>query len=504
MLIKPEKFIISVAFLVLFPTLSETKNIQFKLAVRVLDEQSAGTTLNKADFSLLVNGRSTPIIDVVRKEKSLDKKPDLGRDFILSFHLTEYGKHVENGISYLITEVLDTSDSLIILSPINIYKIQVSPNKGQMIKTIRGLLENDSEEFRKQIKSNENQFLNRFNSLKVLLGETDLLDSREIAQSRYVQVSQFLSSFPKEYENFKTIFLMPNINHYQQAFDSIEIGEKEIWWIHFQQKEVHQVLSGLKDVSKRIKDYIAKEAQAHAQTLQSGLSYLETQTRISDSFPERHLLNTVVSHNANYNVIFFRSEENKEAESGYSAYSDLETILERITRAGGGIAVNTTDSEQGMLKIDKHVDSYYELIYDWNGQIEEKRFQVLVKNSQVDLSYIENLSEERIESLVNFLSRQKVSIDNISISKYDLAFVIKNFDSQEKENFGLLKIRVQLYNPQGHLAYNVENILRASKNEVNISLTFGTEYRGRYRLVLTACDLIANRLTTVTKPITIE
>ena len=501
---KFEKFVFLIAFLSVFSLPTGAKNIQLKLPVRVLNGQNQISALQKSDFALSINGNPTPIIDVFKKEKSLQLKPDLGRDFILSFHLTEYGKHVESGISYLITEILDTTDSLYILSPLNVYKMQVSPNKGKLIKTIQKLLENDSKEFRKQKKSTENQMFNRLNSLKMVLSEKSFSENRDLSQRQYIQVSQFLSSFPKEFVNFKNIFLLPNISHYQQTIESIETGEKEIWWIHFQQKEVLKILSGLKDISKRIKNYISNEAQAHAQTLQSGLSYLETQTRISDTFPDRHLLNTVVGHNINYNVIFFRSAENKEAESEYSAFSGLETIFERISHAGGGLTVNTTDSEQGIKTIEEHVDSYYELIYDWNGQIEEKQFQVQVKNRKLDLSYIEIFPEERIESLVQFLSKKKVSIENISINKNTLFFVIKAFDHEKKENFGLLKIRVQLFNPQDHITYNAENTMRASKDEVEISLRFGPEYQGQHRLVVTACDLIANRLATETRSITIK
>jgi len=460
--------------------------------------------LTKKDFALYVNGKLTPIFDVLNKEKSLHIKPDLGRDFILSFHLTEYGKHVENGISYLVTEILDTTDSLYILSPLNVYQMQVSPNKGKLIENIQELLRKDSTEFKKHKISAENQMFNRFNSLKMILSGDSFADNRNLSQRQYKQVSQFLHSFPTEFINFKNIFLLPNISHYQQTIESIETGEKEAWWIHFQQKEVFKVLSGLKDITRKIKVYIASESQAQAQTLQRGLSYLETQTRISDTFPDKNLLKTVLDFDLNYNVIFFRSTENKDVESEYSAFSDLETILRRISQTSGGLTVDSTDSEQGIKEIEKHVDIYYELIYEWNGKIEEKQIQVQVKNKKMDLSYSKNFPKERIDSMIQFLSREKVRIENISFSKNKLAFVIRSFDHEKKENFGLLKIRIKLLDKQGRITYNTENTVRASKNEVRISLPFGPEFRGKYQLLLTACDLIANCQATQTRAVTIK
>lgn len=483
---------------------AEVKNIRLKLPVRVLSPQDKTIQLTKNDFALSVNGKLTPIFDVLKKKKSLHIKPDLGRDFILSFHLTEYGKHVEKGISYLVTEILDTTDSLYILSPFNVYQMQVSPNKGKLIEDIQELLRKDSTEFKKFKISAENKIFNRFNSLKIILRGDSFAGSRNLSQLQYKQVSQFLHSFPTEFINFKNIFLLPNISNYQQTIESIETGEKETWWIHFQQKEVFKVLSRLKDIITNIKAYISNESQAHARTLQSGLSYLEAQTRISDTFPDKKLLKTVLNFDLNYNVIFFRSTENKDAESEYTAFSDLETILRRISQISGGLTVDTPDSEQGIKEIEKHVDIYYDLIYDWNGKIEEKQIQVQVKNKKMDLSYGKDFPKERINSLIQFLSREKVRIENISFSKNKLAFVIRSFDHQKKENFGLLKIRIKLLDKQGRVTYNAENTLRASKNEVRISLPFGPEYRGQYQLLLTACDLIANCQATESRTVTIR
>jgi len=178
--------------------------------------------------------------------------------------------------------------------------------------------------------------------------------------------------------------------------------------------------------------------------------------------------------------------------------------LRRISQISGGLTVDTPDSEQGIKEIEKHVDIYYDLIYEWNGKIEEKQIQVQVKNKKMDLSYSKDFPKERINSLIQFLSTEKVRIENISLNKNKLAFVIRSFDHKKKENFGLLKIRIKLLDKQGRVTYSAENTLRASKDEVNISLPFGPEYRGQYQLLLTACDLIANRQATESRTVTIR
>ena len=158
------------------------------------------------------------------------------------------------------------------------------------------------------------------------------------------------------------------------------------------------------------------------------------------------MLITVISPSANTNrsasfCIFFRSTENKDVESEYSAFSDLETILRRISQTSGGLTVDSTDSEQGIKEIEKHVDIYYELIYEWNGKIEEKQIQVQVKNKKMDLSYSKNFPKERIDSLIQFLSREKVRIEQALqlrhdfppalLAKVPLLLYLRNFENAE-------------------------------------------------------------------------
>ena len=102
---------------------SRANEIHFRLPVRVFKEGQKSIELKKDDFNLFINDSRREIIDLRKRKRSLGVKPDLGRDFFFSFYLTEYGRNVEDGISYLITEILDPSDSLYILSPRKFYKI---------------------------------------------------------------------------------------------------------------------------------------------------------------------------------------------------------------------------------------------------------------------------------------------------------------------------------------------------------------------------------------------
>jgi len=65
--------------------------IQFHLPVRITAETATYESPETGDFQLVINGAARDILAVKRKRKSLVLKPDLGREFILSFRLSKYG-----------------------------------------------------------------------------------------------------------------------------------------------------------------------------------------------------------------------------------------------------------------------------------------------------------------------------------------------------------------------------------------------------------------------------
>jgi hypothetical protein len=474
---------------------SIANEIHFRLPVRVFEPEEKSIALKKDDFNLFINDSQREIIDSRKRIKSLGIKPDLGRDFIFSFYLTEYGRNVEDGISYLITEILDTSDSLYILSPGKFYKIKVSKNKERMRMTLEELLRKDCKEFKKDRISAENKLINKINALKRNFSADLFGVNRNFNQRRYVKTSHFLNSFPDEFLDFKNRYLFPDVSNYQQVIEPLVMREGERWWIHFQQNETLELFPKLKEVIKQINSYINDEEdpnQTLAQVLKRNLSRLEKHMLISNSFPAARLLNTFVGNDISYNVVFFKSSKNKKPNVEYSALSGLEDILKEISSASGGKTVKSVNSEQGVKEIEKHLDQYYEIIYNWDGKIEGKKIHVSVDKRKINLSYNDNIRKEKVRSSVRFFSKEKHKINIVSIDNNILTFYISSFESEKAGKYGLLKIRVELFDEQNVNIHKNENTLRASKEKVTISIPIPAKLRGEFRLAITVCDLIAN------------
>lgn len=108
-------------FGMLFPA---TNKERFSLPIRVIENTQKSADLNRNDINLLVNGIPRQVTHLIKQERSLTQRPDLGRHIILSFHNIKVTRPIKNAISYFFSEILDPKDSLILLSPNKAYRIR--------------------------------------------------------------------------------------------------------------------------------------------------------------------------------------------------------------------------------------------------------------------------------------------------------------------------------------------------------------------------------------------
>jgi len=488
-------FILSLILLIAPSVSADSKNIQLKLPVRLSHGGSNVPQLGKDDFRLTINGISRNILSVSAKKKSLSQIPDLGRNFYLSFHLTEYNENVENGLSYFISEVLTSSDSLMISTPCKAYRMNVSTNKEKLKRSIESFLLTDSKIFKDERASAEKRLSNQVNSLR------RTLTTETTGVTQYKKIVQFLNTFPSGLSNFKNQYLLPQSELSQQILSTRGESEAENWWIHFQQKESLSFFSRLKDVVLRMNQFIRNEEvnnQGLGMVLSRGLANLEEQIMISDTLPVDQFAHTFLENNTSYSVIFFRSVRTKGLQEEYAVWSDLVAKLEQLSRTTGGRTINATDSLQGILELGKHQDAYYEIDFLWNGKNEEKKIQVEIPPGNPALSYCTRISAEKLSSRVQYLATPKVDIDRVSLNKHVLNFRIHSFVLDNSDNIGLLKIRLEIWDEAGtEIKHRAENTLRASKKDIHISLPLEPILKGPHTLRITACDLIANRITNI-------
>jgi len=467
--------------------------IRFHLPLRITTETAAYEPPETGDFQLVINGTSKDILAVKRKRKSLVLKPDLGREFILSFRLSKYGSAVEKELAYFITEILDTSDSLYLLTPGRLYRLDVSANKGSLQRQIRDLLEKDCRIFMNERMISEASLRSHLEGLNSVFLSDDPQDV-----GAYKKTSLFLNVFPGEFIRHQNLFLLPDPKRYEQVLGQFGSGEGERWWIHFEQHQDAGLYQKIQAIIKDIDRYISLLGlgqQNLALVLKTGLTRLENILTLPDSFPSAELVEVLAANEVNYSVVFIKNDGVQESNFAQAPFLNLEALYGEVAKAGGGAAVNAGADEQGLTKIVNHVDEYYELAFGWDGRIEDIRIQVLFKGRADGLRYAGRLTKAQVDSRVQFFSREKVRIDDVSVSAGRLSFVVDDFERKKEKDYGLLKIRVLLLDDRNQSVYHEENTLRATKEKVCVSLPFPEELKGTFQLSITAFDLVANQLT---------
>jgi hypothetical protein len=489
-------------FFISSSTIHAADEIKLHVPFRVADKLYRFKPLTKTDIKLMINGQPGEIVDLVEKEKSISSTPDLGRSFILSFHINEYSKKIADAVSCFATDVLIYSDMLFIVTPLSIYRVTVSRNKLKLIRNIEELVKRDCQSFNKKKIQAEKNLENMMSNLKSIYVNPYIA-------SFYMATSNFLKRYPSEFMNYNHRYLLPDIGKYKKVNEFLGVREGERWCIHFQQREMYSLLFKTKQFFRRLKQVYAQVISMRS-PITSYFSMFERELARLDSYPARTLLDIFLEGNINYNCIFFGSISERRINEGQITSPYLEKILKDTALASGGKAVETTNPLAGVRDIVRHQDHYYEAVFDFDGKIEEKHMQIILKGSRSKPSFREKFTKKELQSIIHYLSTEKVMIKDFTSAGRTITFIITSFELQERdeeplEPFGILRVRIQLHNPEGERVYTSERILRTheskdeliDENTVRITNLFPAQHKGKFLVIISITDLIRNSFTSV-------
>ncbi|NIM14096.1 MAG: hypothetical protein GTO45_18795 [Candidatus Aminicenantes bacterium] len=506
-------FLLFVVFAVLAVSLAlpsnqnKTKTLQLHLTVRVPEEKPEDVELKKQDFRLTINGQPREILEVVENTASINQPPGFpGRNFIVSLHMTEYGKPIEEAISFFISDILTSNDSLILLTPLQVYNITVSTNKGRMIREIIHLVKKDCDSYKKKLNAAKKNLEFEIKRMRRLFRGG--VDDKAFITS-YKRISMFLATFPKEFLNFRNRFLFPDLNKYCQILDFLGNREGQRWWIHFQQGDFFSIIFDIKEVIRRIEAYCSHSSLASHAFLHN-LHLLEKLLDPGDSFPREQLFNAFTSANVRYNAVLWTIRKTETTDSESHTISHLRGILNAISRNTGGKTVQAIDPNQGIKEIAEYRDHYYHLVYDFDGHIKEKKVQVIIlpEDRKLTLSYKKIFSHDEMQTLIQYLSAGKISITGVSLKqtgdKQVVMFSVQSIAFNKEKKFGLVRVRIELCDDQGNPVFRTENTLRSSKPTITISVPIPGKYTGNVKLSIHAYDLMANRLALYEEQVKME
>ncbi|MCP5052037.1 MAG: hypothetical protein GY940_33015, partial [bacterium] len=234
------------------------------------------------------------------------------------------------------------------------------------------------------------------------------------------------------------------------------------------------------------------------QSFSTHLNQLEKQLQLAGSFPDRQLIEILTAGDTRFNAILVGNQKGSTGgEAG--VISRLGGILNHIARDTGGKSVHTVSPERGMQELVNHKDHFYRLVYRFDNKMEDKSTRVTGNGKTFKFLYNYTVKKDRLQNRVQYLNGKRVTVSGVSVKENILRFSIGSITFHNSEAFGLVKVRVQLLDNTGASVYRSENTLRSTKHDVTISLPLPPNTQRASKLVIHACDLVANQLESFTK-----
>ncbi len=468
----------------------------FKLPVRVISQsEPVGEylkDLNKNDFELRINGEKKPVLEFFKKKRSIASIPK-ERQFVLSLDAVDYGKPLVDAVSHFVHQILTPSDQLLIRSPIHTYRINTESGKEEVLQYIKTILEKDM----KQWKENKAASLDNLNKLIENLEKK--LDTKT---GGIRSVLFFINHYANEWRKFDKGYLLANLEQYSDITSLLAQKSGEKWLIHFQERDLIPMLARYQKIANRIKEYLSslsKGYQDKVPLIRNTLDKIEQSMLFSEDFPMEALLNILLGVNINYNVIFFSTQDQK-IDSGDSVSPGYERILKDISRITGGISITAahTNLVKDLEAITQHVDFYYELVFTFAGEPEDKNIEINVTPGS-SVFFKKKFRKEELKWLMDWV-KEEIGLSGFALAGHQLSFTISGFKMNPLKDAngqpvptGIIKVEIRLIDNKSATVYETGNTLKTIDKSFHVSLELPSEFSGYFKLSITALDLAANQ-----------
>ena len=479
---------------------------RLRIPVRILDPTGQRSSHQKQDFQLLINEKEREIIRFEYCEKSMGVIPELKRHFVLSFQIQEFKTATISRITYIITELLNPGDRLILVSPLKIYQFNVPENKEKLLGTCNSLLAQDFHQYHQKRNSARKQLFNRIRKLKAVYQRP------ESFKGPFVISINFLSAYPAEFKTYKNQYLIPNPSLFQKVSDILISSEGEKWWVHLHDHETYGIFFQTIEIVNEINRYVSNtnwRNQGMPTTITTKLNQFKQHLSLKNTFPQKQIQNSLLKGNMSLCFLIFSPTRDVAAHTSSVVMSDLESVWKKISRVSGGIILNASNPAQEMARLKNHVDSYYEIDFKFHGRIEPKTISLLsLSRNPIETAYPDRFSALEVKTLIELHSIKKVTVSDFSRDRNRLDFRIHSFQinpmRESNRFYGLLNVIISLADSNNTIVHSSNKILRASNENPEISLSLPEHLTGRHLLKIRIIDLLANRQTCFTREIDLD
>jgi hypothetical protein len=272
-----------------------------------------------------------------------------------------------------------------------------------------------------------------------------------------------------------------------------EQGEK--WLIGFMEREIIPTIADYKKRARQIRDtaaLLSGSDNASATRMYTGLNMIDKLMLISEGLPMQKITDALLKENISYNAVLFKNQK-KSTTMGDSISPDYEGIFKNFSKLTGGVTVINSNLKEGLDVIRKNSCVYYDLIYKFDGKLEDKDIKVNLSNPNANAYYKQSFAKSEIEKMIE----PKITLADFSLRQHILKFSISDFKkgAPDSKDQGIIRILVELIDQQDTVVFKTQNTLKSDKKSFSISLKIPPNHKDRFKVRISAFDLISRRST---------
>jgi len=477
------------------------EGLLLKLPVRVLEKDPSGNhpvaNLSQTDFRLLINEKPYPIEQIVTEEhRLLEHTP--GRYMVLGLQGRVFNRNLAAGIDGFVRRLLGAGDRLVVWTPLKIYKMDFDENSSadKIINDIESIGRQDFQAFntaQAEILRQLSDWLTQ-TAKKLKKGE----------QASLPPLLFFIKHYEYQWNQYRQRFLLTNLGQYPVIASLMAQGEGEKWLIHFQQQEVIPYYQRYRELSGKIKEYLAslpKGSEETAKTITAGLKRIEQSMDFSQEVTVDDILDDFLGVGIDYHILFYHAETEPTPEPSvvYSVSTGFNRILCNIAHRCGGECYSPVSLAAGVDMLSRQSHLFYQLIFKYDGLQEDKKIQVQVPSlsDAAEIYHKRLFKKEEFRWMAQWVKEQELGIADYKLDGQKLAFKVTGFQVDATGRVGsgaaLLEVRVSLLNDRNEKIYETANTLRGSSDKIAVDIDLPDTYKGYFKLAIEVSDLVSGK-----------
>ncbi len=485
------------------------KVVNVEVPVRVFHKGEPVADLTKEDFQLF-EGKKPQAISSFKVVKNRVNETSTGaRYLVLVFRVSDYNKQFKEGVKYLFDQVLTEHDQLLVFVNSRSLTINDLKDKAAVHRQLDQLLKEQGQLAR----GNMAAYFKRIEQ-EVEISRFRVMLRSQQDPFRFVQ--DFLKKYMRVWKEYKTNYLIPDIDSFYYFAKHLEGIKKEKWVINFYQMDMFPDIALTGQVRREIKNMIGQYLSStdstqisYGRILQNLVNEIDRALTVSEDFPTSDISKLFYKADAVFHSLFMRSHFGAVSKDLQyrSVSTDIENIFREITKLTGGTLVVSDNLVEALETIGKKENVCYLLTYAPPDPQQIGKIEVKTSNKKYTVRYDDNMRADYITAYLEHKKAQEqpkpkpqaktpdIVVKDLSFKKKKLVVSVSDFliKNTTKGMMGSVGIHICIKNSSGQKIFDQGKPLGTKKDLITISIPFPQMTPGEYDITIDVKDFFTGK-----------